>query len=135
MSCGPSVSCEPSSLASEDTSPRPDAGGHWGGSEGRAAGKVPLAASVSPLPSVGQLFPEDVARRLAAFAARGFPPTALAHFEAAVRQATLEHDVSGMVLCCGEVEELSRLLTQYYKGGTSVGALCLVRSFIQTECR
>jgi len=99
-----------------------------------AASKPALAAP--PMSSsIALLYPEDVARRLAAYAARGFPPSTLARFEAAVRQAAVEHDVTGMVLCCGDVEELAKVLTKYYKGGTSTGALCLARSFIQTECR
>lgn len=133
----PLVSYEPASAASEDEPLAPRSGpvGGSGGSDGEMAARVPPIAALPPPASVALLFPEDVARRLAAFAARGFPPTALARFEAAVRQAAVEHDVTGMVLCCGDVEELARLLTQYYKGGTSAGALCLARSFIQKECR
>lgn len=133
----PLASCEPASAASEDEQPAPRSGlgSGSGGGVGENAGGVPSIASLPPPASVALLFPEDVARRLAAFSARGFPPNALARFEAAVRQAAVEHDVTGMVLCCGNVEELARLLTQYYKGGTSAGALCLARSFIQKECR
>lgn len=133
----PLASCEPASAASEDGQPAPRSGpvGGSGGSDGGTAARMPSIAALPPPASVALLFPEDVARRLAAFAARGFPPTALARFEAAVRQAAVEHDVTGMVLCYGDVEELARLLTQYYKGGTSAGALCLARSFIQKECR
>ncbi|GAB0492184.1 hypothetical protein MMPV_003444 [Pyropia vietnamensis] len=133
----PLASYEPASAASEDGQPAPRSGpvGGTGGTDGETAARVPSMASLPPPASVALLFPEDVARRLAAFAARGFPPAALARFEAAVRQAAIEHDVTGMVLCCGDVEELARLLTQYYKGGTSAGALCLARSFILRECR
>eukprot|EP00168_Porphyra_purpurea_P014828 TRINITY_DN4356_c0_g1_i2.p2 TRINITY_DN4356_c0_g1~~TRINITY_DN4356_c0_g1_i2.p2 ORF type:complete len:267 (+),score=62.78 TRINITY_DN4356_c0_g1_i2:1019-1819(+) len=99
-----------------------------------AASKLALAPPPASS-AMAMLHPEDVARRLAAYAARGFPPSTLARFEAAVRQAAVEHDVTGWVLCCGEVEELAKVLTQYYKGGTSTGALCMARSFIQTECR
>lgn len=135
----PLASLEPVSAASEDGQPAPPSGlaGGNSGRDGKVAARVPSIPALPPSASVALLYPEDVARRLAAFAARGFPPAALARFEAAVRQAAVEHDVTGMVLCCGDIEtdELARLLTQYYKGGTSAGALCLARSFIQKECR